>query len=469
MTYFAYQDSEHAEHLALENSEIGLGYLNGATPDQVEAEIEQQGDNIYHLLVPVTYEDIRNNFINFIDKSGEGAVTWSTHITKSDLGDKYYELTFDVINIASSLEYKVGPVIISTDYFPKTISAFTSPGTKDRVRQFLYLPVEGYEDLVIVASMDMYSYPVLEWWRILRSDFAKPVFLILAFTLILGVLIFWKSTAPLRKITRVTETISQSDLSQRVDINSKDEVGRLAKSFNSMSDRLEKAFDSQKQFISDAAHELRTPLASMKTAATRALSSTVDNDECQKLIEFLNGRITNMESLVNDLLFLSSIDEGRYINTGEKLDMSDILEEAEEAFRYVFDDKEIVFTSDIKPRLYVKGERRLLLRVISNLLDNVGKHTPAGGTVSLKAYEEDGKVQIVVSDTGKGIPEDELPHIFERFYKVPDSSNMHNGFGLGLAISKSILTSCNSGISVESELGKGTIFTISIPAFNSVE
>jgi signal transduction histidine kinase len=74
-----------------------------------------------------------------------------------------------------------------------------------------------------------------------------------------------------------------------------------------------------------------------------------------------------------------------------------------------------------------------------------------------------------VSDTGKGIPEDELPHIFERFYKVPDSSNMHNGFGLGLAISKSILTSCNSGISVESELGKGTIFTISIPAFNSVE
>jgi signal transduction histidine kinase len=322
-------------------------------------------------------------------------VTWSTHITKSDLSDKYYELTFDVINIASSLEYKVGPVIISTDYFPKTISAFTSPGTKDRVRQFLYLPVEGYEDLVIVASMDMYSYPVLEWWRILRSDFAKPVFLILAFTLILGVWIFWKSTAPLRKITRATETISQSDLSQRVNIDSKDEVGRLAKSFNSMSDRLEKAFDSQKQFISDAAHELRTPLASMKTAATRALSSTVDNDECQKLIEFLNGRITNMESLVNDLLFLSSIDEGRYINTGEKLDMSDILEEAEEAFRYVFDDKAIVFTSDIKPRLYVKGERRLLLRVISNLLDNAGKHTPAGGTVSLKAYEEDGKVKLL--------------------------------------------------------------------------
>jgi signal transduction histidine kinase len=254
-------------------------------------------------------------------------------------------------------------------------------------------------------------------------------------------------------------------MNQRVGIDSGDEIGRLAQSFNTMADRLEESFNTQKRFVSDAAHELRTPLASMKTSVTKALSDdrSVAND--QKLLDFLSGRINYMEAMVNDLLFLSRVDEGKFQLDETQLDLSAVLKESEEAFRYLFEDKGIEFSSNIEPSLHVKGDRKLILRVISNLLDNAAKNTPPGGAVSLSAGSKNKNIFVTVSDTGHGIPPEHIHHLFERFYKVPGSSN--NGYGLGLAISKSIVTSSGGQISVQSEPGKGSVFSIKLPLYNN--
>ena len=148
------------------------------------------------------------------------------------------------------------------------------------------------------------------------------------------------------------------------------------------------------------------------------------------------------------------------------LDLSKLLAEAEESFRCLFEDKDIKFTSEIAADLYIKADRTLILRVISNLLDNAAKNTPPGGSVSLAAIKQNNWVIITVGDTGAGIQPEHQPHIFERFYKVPGSSGANNGYGLGLAISKSIINSIGGEISVQSEPGKGSTFTIKLPQSN---
>jgi signal transduction histidine kinase len=145
------------------------------------------------------------------------------------------------------------------------------------------------------------------------------------------------------------------------------------------------------------------------------------------------------------------------------------LAEAEESFRCLFEDKNINFTSEITADLDVKADRTLILRVISNLLDNAAKNTPSGGSVSLTAFKQNNEVTITVSDTGAGIPPEHLPHIFERFYKVPGLTRSNNGYGLGLAISKSIVESTGGRIFVQSEPGKGSTFTIKLPQSNHIK
>ncbi len=460
IAYIDYQDYKHATYMALWNSEIGLGYLNGATPEQIDAEMKQKGDTFNDIFMPLNYEAIRNNFIPFIDPYIEGGVGYSQHITKSDLGDKYYELTFDATNIKSGFEYTVGPIVISNDLFPDTVFEYTTPG-QSRLRIFLYLPVDGYDNLVLVASMDRYTYPVRAWWLNLRADLLKGIPLILIFTLILGGWIIWKTTAPLRRITRTAEVISQSDFGKRVNINSDDEIGSLAKSFNRMADSVQNTIESQKRFISDAAHELKTPLASMKTTVTGAMDSEKSPQECQELLTFLSGRINTQEELIGSLLFLARADEGRLPLDMKVINLPDVIHEAEDAFRYLYEDKGVELQTDMEAEITLMADSKMLFQLFSNLLDNALKHTSSGGSVYIKAANKKDSVSIEIKDTGEGIPEEHLPHIFERFYRIEENND--NGFGLGMAICKSIVEAHEGDINVESELGKGTVFKTRLP------
>jgi two-component system, OmpR family, heavy metal sensor histidine kinase CusS len=464
--YIEYHKYEIAAMDAFRDVEIGPGFLNGATPDNTDAQILYNNpDSAYNLKL----SDVEKGFMRFkplLDINVEGGVSVISSITGpvNINNQEYYNLAFDVLNIKSGYQYEVGPVTIPKSQFPATIAVYNSNTQNQRLNEFYYLPIPGNNNLIWVVSANSYNSHIRSWQSQIGSDllFALPFSLLLSIIFIL--LIIWIIILPIRHVTQAIELFSRSDLSQRVQAKSGDEIGRLAKSFNTMADRLEESFNSQKRFISDAAHELRTPLASLKTAVTRTLSSEKSIEDYQSLLGFLSGRINDMENLVNDLLFLSRVDEGQFKPALTSLDISKVLAESEEAFQYLFEDKGINFVAGISPELHVNGDRTLILRVIANLLDNAAKNTPAGGLVSLRGNKQEKDIVITVSDTGSGIPPEHLPHIFNRFYRISYSSS---GYGLGLAISQSIILSLGGKISVQSEIGKGCIFTIKLPSIES--
>jgi two-component system, OmpR family, heavy metal sensor histidine kinase CusS len=468
ITYLDNQNHQRDVNKAILDAEVGPGFINGATPDAQDLQVQY-----YNPDWGITAADINNHmarFKRFIDipYKDMGMYMYYMPVPGTDYSysqdDNY--ITFTNIPYQNSVLKQFGTLTIPKSNFPLTIATLGNINS-GRLNDLYYLPYPGHDNLIELVSMNTSTYSPASWsdsWMDkLQSDARIALPIALLFSIVFGFLISLLTVSPLKRITLAAEGLSHSDLSQRVKYKSNDEIGRLAVSFNTMADRLEEAFTAQKRFISDAAHELRTPLASMKTSVTQAQTAERNTGEQQKLLDFLSGRIDHMETLVNDLLFLSRVDEGKFKPNTAVLDVSKLLVEAEDSFRCLFEDKDIKFTAEIAPDLLIKAERMLILRVISNLLDNAAKNTPAGGAVLLKAVRQNNDVIITVGDTGSGIPPEYLPHIFERFYKVPGANKANSGYGLGLAINKSIITSLGGEISVQSEIGKGSIFTIKLP------
>lgn len=465
IAYTEYNHHQRELWDALRVAEVGPGFINGTAPD-INSYAATVDNNSIYVLKSSDIDNQLKRFTPFVDKSAEGGLRWGYSIDGPITIEHqdYYNVTYKITRMQSGEQFEFGPVTLPESHFPTTIAAFANY-SHDRTNDLYYLPISGQNDTIYVVSLDRYTLPSESWQSMAVSDLIHGSPLIIIFAVVFGLLISWITTRPLKRITRATELLSHSDLNQRVQISSGDEIGRLGRSFNTMADRLEESFNAQRRFVSDAAHELRTPLASMKTSVTKVLGSDRSPAEYQKLLGFLSGRIDHMEAMVNDLLFLSRVDEGKLTLDETRLDLSEVLEESEESFRYLFEDKGINFTAEIEPELYVKGDRKLMLRVISNLLDNAAKNTLAGGRVSLEAIHQDNNVVITVSDTGPGIPPEHLDHIFDRFYKVPGLGGDNNGYGLGLAISKSIVVASGGNISVQSEPGKGSVFTIELPRY----
>ena len=466
--YFEYQNHQMDIRAAIRDAEVGTGFINGAIPNAADLQVTSNNPEY-----GISAADINNHmarFKHFVDMPDKDMGMWLAWLPISGTTYSYSQddnyVTFTNIPYQNSVLKQFGSLTIPKSNFPATIATLGNISS-ERLNDLYYLPVPDHDNLIIVVSLNSYTYPGGYWKYNLESDVRIALPIVLIFSVVFGFLISWLTVSPLKRITQAAEGLSRSDLSQRVKYKSNDEIGRLAVSFNTMADRLEDAFNSQKRFVSDAAHELRTPLASMKTSVTRAQIDERNTGDFQKLLDFLSGRISHMETLVNDLLFLSRADEGKLKSNAIALDLSKLLTEAEESFRCLFEDKNINFTSEITADLYVKADHTLILRVISNLLDNAAKNTPSGGSVSLAAIKQNNGVIITVCDTGSGISPEHLPHIFERFYKVPGLTRSNNGYGLGLAISKSIVESSGGRISVQSDLGKGSTFTIELPRYKN--
>ncbi len=447
LSYVEYQAAEADEwnvHLRMETS---FAYIDGATPAEYNSQLGILIDifNSYH----ITPRFVLDKFIPLTEGSW-GGVTVNELGKISGDGDVYYSL-----EICNS---KVGALIISEKAFNDSLETFTGYGGW---RKFYYMPIEGYDDVVILASLDNFFSLGKSWpervWNDLKSSF--PVILLLS--LLTGFLISLLIVRPVKHIAKSAEALGKHNLSKRVNINSNDEIGSLAKSFNRMADSVQNTIELQKRFISDAAHELKTPLASMKTTVTGAMDSEKSPQECQELLTFLSGRINTQEELIGSLLFLARADEGRLPMEIKVINLPDVIREAEDAFRYLYEDKKVELQTDMEAEIPLMADPRMLFQLFSNLLDNALKHTPSGGSVIIIAVNEKDSVSIEVKDTGKGIPEEHLPHIFERFYRIEENND--NGFGLGMAICKSIVEAHGGDISVESKLGKGTVFKIRLP------
>jgi signal transduction histidine kinase len=290
-----------------------------------------------------------------------------------------------------------------------------------------------------------------------------------ALAVLLGVFLARTLTRPLRELTTATRAVAAGHLEQRVSVQSQDELGDLAASFNQMSADLTRARDQRRQMTADIAHDLRTPL-SVILGHAEALRDGVIAPTPEEL-DLIHDEAKRLNRLVDDLRTLSLAETGELQLTRRDVSPQQLVERMAAAYTPRAHQKGIKLHSDIAPNLPdIDIDPDRIQQVLGNLLDNALRHTPAGGAVTLSAANQPAAhtVTLSVRDTGPGIAPEDLPRIFDRFYRADKSRQRdQGGSGLGLAIAKSIVESHGGRIRVESRLGEGTQFHIDLPARTS--
>ncbi len=295
-------------------------------------------------------------------------------------------------------------------------------------------------------------------------------FLTLAVALGGGLWLADRAMRPVHAITQAARTISETDLNRRLNMKSKDELGELANTFDGMLARLQAAFERQRQFVADASHELRTPLTIVNLESSRALASKRTTDEYQRALGVIRSENEFMSHLVSDLLTLARMDAGQMAMEKTSLDLSDIALEAVERLIPLAERKNVRLETGDLPEVNILGDRRYLLQMLSNLVENGIKYT---GGAEKRVHVETGldgdSAWMRVSDTGEGIPPEHLPHVFDRFYRVDQArsrgeDDSQGGNGLGLSIVNWIVQAHGGEVRVESALGSGTTFEVRFKA-----
>jgi heavy metal sensor kinase len=279
-----------------------------------------------------------------------------------------------------------------------------------------------------------------------------------------GIFLARRALKPVDKIARTAREIGEGDLSQRINVNTKDELGRLAATLNEMIGRLEKAFQRQKQFTSDASHELRTPLAVIEAESTLALQKERPPGDYQQSLETISQESRQMSSLIDQLLTLARADAGKEQWNFTEVNLGKLISNLTTDVEVLCQEKGLSFQLGQPQDLVVKGDEARLRELFMNLLDNAIRYTPALGTVSISLRREEQMAVIAITDTGIGIPAEDIPFIFERFYRVDKSrSRAEGGSGLGLAICQHIAEVHGGKIEVESQMGTGSTFSVWLP------
>jgi heavy metal sensor kinase len=317
-----------------------------------------------------------------------------------------------------------------------------------------------YEVLAITRPGTEVKYTLAALRRTLI--FAIPATLILA-----GCLSFFltrRALAPVESIARAAREIEERNLSQRIKVQSRDELGRLATTLNQMFDRLQRAFDRERQFTADASHELRTPLSIIESEATLALKKQREKQDYQRSLELIHQEASHMSSIIGKLLGLARADIGREYLKFDEVNLKELLTELASDIEVLCEEKSIGFHLSAQDALIVRGDKVKLRELFLNLLDNAIRYTIEGGDIFVSLTKHGSNAYVAVRDTGIGIPEEHLAHIFERFYRVDKTrSRSEGGSGLGLSICQRIVELHNGKIEVESKVGEGSTFTVVLP------
>lgn len=283
-------------------------------------------------------------------------------------------------------------------------------------------------------------------------------------TIIVGYFMAKKSLRPVGQIRRAAVKISSSNLDERIDVKGrKDELSRLAETFNEMISRLKDAFQRVNQFSIDVSHELKTPLTILKGETEVALRKERANEEYKKLLESNLEEIDRMSRIIDDLLLLSKADSKDMKLNVENISLRDLLADVCMNMKVVATNKGIDLAVDELTDVRFIGDELKLRRMLLNIIDNGIKYTQKGGVVTVSSSTDNGYAYITVKDNGVGISKDDLKYIFDRFYRADRSRKRESGSGLGLSISKWIAEAHKGTIEVESQLSAGSQFSIKLP------
>lgn len=287
-----------------------------------------------------------------------------------------------------------------------------------------------------------------------------------AAAVVLGAVLARSVTRPLRELTQAARAVAEGDLETQVRVRSSDEIGELAAAFNQMNANLARARDLRRQMTADVAHELRTPISVILGHSEGIRDSVLQADP--ETLGVIHDEATRLERLVEDLRLLSLMDAGELSLVLSPTEPERLIESAATSFRALAAERGVELALELEselPSLELDSER--VLQVLRNLLDNALRHTPLGGRITLHAARVGSALQVQVFDSGPGIPEQDLPHLFERFYRTDRSRQRDGGgSGLGLAIARSLTEAQGGRLWAANRPQGGAVFTLEFPLPN---
>ena len=299
---------------------------------------------------------------------------------------------------------------------------------------------------------------------------------ILLITLVLETLVIVSSfvftnayTGRLRKIMASIRTVREGDYSRKIDMSGHDELNALSNEFNDLIRRLQTSENKRSQFVSDASHELKTPLASIKLLSDSILQNTMDAETTREFVTDIGNEADRLNRMSQKLLTLSKI-EGQLETDTEITYMTPTIERVVRMLSGMAQRNQVTIKSDLNADSTILINVDDLYQIIFNLVENGIKYNKQGGQLKITLEQESDNAVITITDTGTGIPQDALAHIFERFYRVDKArSRSTGGSGLGLSIVRNMVERNQGKINVESTIDVGTTFTITFPIFNTEE
>jgi len=307
------------------------------------------------------------------------------------------------------------------------------------------------------------------YFELNRLKAALGIFLPLAmlFVIASGVFLTRKALSPVDDMTNAIHRITSKNLHKTIELpEANDEIKRLAETFNTMLIRLNQTFLSQQQLIQDVSHEFRTPLTALRGKQEVALSKKRSPEEYESVLSVNLEEINKMSQLVENLLILARLESKEPLLKIQSINLARVIAQVINTMKPLAEQKKISLHFSSTNQFLIEADADQISRVITNIVDNAIKYTPQEGKIDITLSRDNTHAKLAIRDTGIGIAEDELSHIFERFYRI-DKSRSSLGFGLGLSIAKSIIDSHKGKITVESLPGKGTAFNVFLPLAHS--
>lgn len=314
----------------------------------------------------------------------------------------------------------------------------------------------------VLASVNDVEEPVKKIRDLLILSAVGALFLALGFTFILSK----KMSDPLLEMEKATREIAKGNLDIRVSVPSDDELGSLGKAINNLAVETNRYRSNRSEFFANISHELRTPISYLRGYSQVLKQGLYQSEkEKQQYLNIIEDETDRLVRLINDLFDLSKMEEGKLDLAFEKVKLDDILEKALLKVSMEMEQKGLSLRSDIDKKISsIDGDPVRLEQIVVNLLGNAIRYTEKG-FIDVKAWYEKNQVHVIIEDTGVGIPEEEIPFIFERFHRVEKSRSRElGGTGLGLSIVKNLVELQNGTISIDSKVGKGTRFELRFPA-----
>ena len=335
----------------------------------------------------------------------------------------------------------------------------------ERLGQMLSVPERTVATPIVINNRQV-GFLVMLPSSMMRDAFLRlaPVgAVVIGFSLMIGLVLSRGISRPLEELAKATRAVAAGDLSTRVPTHGAGEIGELAAAFNTMTQELARADELRRNLTADVAHELRTPLSVIRAKLEGVLDGVYP--ATPEHLEPVLEEIRLLTQLVEDLRLLALAEAGQLTLEKRATDIGDLLQDAQVNFSPQAADRGVTLTLDLPTELpQVMVDRRRIAQVLGNLLTNALRHTPGGGCVTLSAAASEGMVKVTVADTGKGIPSEDLPYIFERFWRGDKSrSRAAGGTGLGLAIARQLVEVHGGTIRVESTPGQGSQFWFTLP------